>query len=220
MATWAGALVETRGRGRDELAAIFAQHRITLADYDTTLPWLLVDVHINFAHLNPPKFAEKLSSELHTNVLGFFLQSTASVEQLEHWQNGQLLRKLEYSADEGGWITQFGSQQAWEPAYFFADDEGIEEGENWPLNLGDELSDEALARYKRAREQKDAAPIMDLLSGGSAWSIHRLCEHLGVNPSQPGARFTPPTNWKPRLILAGIILLFVGMFLMGALAHR
>jgi hypothetical protein len=218
MTTWAGALVETRGR--EDLAGIFAKHRITLADYDPTLPWLLIDVDVNFAHLNPPKFAEELSNELHARIIGFFLQSTASVEQIEHWEDGRLLRKLEYSADEGGWLTQFGSQQPWEPAYFFADDEGVEEGENWPLNLGDEVTDEELARYKRAREQKDAAPIMDLLSGGSAWSIHRLCAHFGVDPAKPGARFTPPTNWKPRLIRAGVILLFVGMSLLGALTHR
>lgn len=218
MTTWAGALVETRGQA--DLASIAARHRIALVDFAATAPWLLVHADVNRASLNPPRFAEELSRELQTTVIGFFLQSTASVEQIEHWEDGRLLRKLEYSGDGGGWITQQGSPQLWESAYFFAEDEGTDEGENWPHNLGDELTDEDLARYERARDQKDATPIMDLLSGGSSWSIHRLCKHFSVDPNKPGARFTPPTNWKPRLILAGIVALFIAMFLLGALTRR
>jgi hypothetical protein len=218
MTTWAGALVETRGRG--ELAALAARHRIALVDFDAMAPWLLVQVDVNFANLNVPGFAEELSRELHTNVVGFFLQSTASIEQIEHWQDGRLLRKLEYSGDEGGWIRQQGSPQTWESAYFFEEGEGTNEGETWPNNLRDELTDEELDRYERARDRKDATPIMDLLSGGSPWSIHRLCTHFGVDPDKPGARFTPPTNWKPRLIAAGIVVFLIGAFLLGALTRR
>src|SRR6187549_1718126 len=107
MVTWAGALVETRGR--DDLPALVAKHRIELADYDASAPWLLVWSGVNFAHLTPPRFIEALSRELHAQVIGFFLQSTASVEEIQHFGDGKLVRKLEYSHDQGGWITQFGS---------------------------------------------------------------------------------------------------------------
>src|SRR5262249_5191529 len=128
-------------------------------------------------------------------------------------------RKLEYSGDGGGWITQDGSSQAWEPAYFFGDDEGTGDEEKWPHNLGDELDDEDIARYERAKQQRDASSIMDLLRGGSVWPLHRLCAHLGVDPNTPGARVTaPPTNWRPRLIVLAIIAFLVGMFLLGALS--
>jgi hypothetical protein len=215
MVTWAGALVETRGRA--DLAAVAAKHRIELIDVDVSAPWLLIHCNVNFAHLNPPQFAEALSRELHTTVIGFFLQSSASVEEIQHWEEGRLVRKLEYTADAGGWIINLGSAQGWEPSYFFPENAGVEEGQDWPLNLHDELTDEDLARYRRARDQKDASAIMDLLSAGSPWSILRLFDHFGVDPKKPGARFTPPANWKPWLIAAGIVAFLIAAVVLGAL---
>jgi hypothetical protein len=209
MATWAGALVKTGGCG--DLAAIAANHRITIEK--PTTPWLLVQAD---AGLYPPPFAEALSRELKTTIIAFFLQSAASVEQVEHWESGRLVRKLEYSGDGGGWITQEGSPQAWEAAYFFAEDEGTGDAEKWPHNLGDELTDDEIARYERAKQRGDATSIMDLVSGGSAWSIHRLCAHFGVDAAEPGARFSPPTSWRSRLIALAIVAFLVGLVLVGA----
>jgi hypothetical protein len=212
MATWAGALVKTGGGG--DFAAIAVKHRIAIAE--RVGPWLLVQAD---AGLHPPRLAEDLSRDLQSTVIAFFVQSAASVEQIEHWENGRLLRKLEYSGDGGGWITQDGAPQAWEAAYFFAEDRGTGEGQEWPHNLGDELGEEDIARYERAKKQGDATSIMDLVSGGSAWPLHRLCAHFGVDPDRPGARVTaPPTRWRPRLIVLAILAFLVGMFLLGALS--
>ncbi len=213
MTTWAGAIVETRGRA--DFPALAALHRITVTGAVT--PWVLVQGDVTFAALGPPVFAEALSRELQGTVLAFFVQSTASVEQLEHWEKGQLVRKLQYTGDAGGWVTRQGTPQAWESVYFFADDEGTAEDMAWPLNLGDELSDEQLARYERARVAKDASGILDLLQGGSVWQLHRLCEHYGLDPGKPGARYTPPRSWKPWLLAAAVLAFLGGMVLLAAL---
>ncbi|MBK8239768.1 MAG: hypothetical protein IPK74_29960 [Deltaproteobacteria bacterium] len=56
---------------------------------------------------------------------------------------------------------------------------------------------------------------MDLLSGGSAGSIDRLCRDFGVDPRRPGGIYRPPTNWKPRIVIAAIVLALVGAFILG-----
>lgn len=215
MGTWVGAIVETHGRA--DFPAIAAKHRI--AAPEAVKPWVLVDGYFGLSTLVPPLFAEALSRDLQGTVIAFFVQETASVEQIEHWENGQLMRKLEHS-DSGGWVTQQGTPRDWEPVYFFAEDEGTAEGQKWPLNLDDELTDEELARYNRARAQRDASGIMDLLRGGSAWQLERLCAHFGLNPRQPDARYTPPKTWKLQIIVAAIIVFLVGSFLLGILSHR
>ncbi|HZI08569.1 MAG TPA: hypothetical protein VEZ71_31420 [Archangium sp.] len=216
MATWAGAIIETRGRA--DFPALAATHRLTVTGAVT--PWVLVRSDVHSTALGPPAFAEALSRELQGTVLAFFIQTTASVERLEHWEKGQLVRKLEYAGDAGGWITQQGTPQAWESVYFFADDEGTAEDMAWPVNLGDELSDEQLARYEHARAAKDASGIMDLLRGGSLWQVHRVCEHFGLDPNQPGAHYRPPLNWKPLLLAVAFLAFVVGMVLLSVLSHR
>ncbi len=215
MSTWAGAIVDTRGSS--EFATVAAKYRIVVTREVT--PWVLVECDTNFASLCPPVFAEALSRELQTTVIAFFLQTAASVEDVEHWEHGKLLRKLQYSQDGGGWITHSGSAQAWEPQYFFADDEGAAGDANWPSNLDEGATDEEIARYGHARAANDATAILDLLSGGSARGIHRLCKQFGVSPDAAGGRYTPPTNWRLRIIVAAIALFFVGLFLLGALTH-
>ena len=57
------------------------------------------------------------------------------------------------------------------------------EGEStaeWPYNLGDELTDEQLARYERACAARDASGVMDLLDGGSTMGVQKLCARFGV----------------------------------------
>ncbi|HEY3255659.1 MAG TPA: hypothetical protein VGJ91_16990, partial [Polyangiaceae bacterium] len=141
-------------------------------------PWLLIDVEPRLGKLGPPSFAQGLSRDMKTSVIAFFLQSTVSTERIEHWKNGQLLRELEYYLDGGGWIAQRGTPQAWEGAYFFSDEEGTATGQQWPNNLGDEISTGDILRYEQARAQRTAEPVMDLLMGGS---IERLCEFYGVD---------------------------------------
>ncbi len=222
MATWVGAIID--GARPAELRAAALRHHIVVDAGDA--PCLLVQAELRLGSLGPPPFAKAISEELGCTVLAFALQTTASVEDIEHWQSGRLVRKLLYSGDEDGWIAQEGQAQAWESSYFFADDEGTDEGSNegagegksWPHNLADEISDEDIARYTRAREARDASSIMDLLSGGSPWAIERLCRYFGVDPKRPGAVYQPPTNWKPRILVAAVVVFLVAMFLLGALS--
>lgn len=214
MATWVGALVETKGRA--ELAAVLAAHGVTLEG--SPGPWVLVQV--DGGVIAPPGFAPHVSRALGGRVIAFAAQTAASVEALQAWDDGALVRALTYSGDEGGWIEQQGTPQDWEGAYFFADREGTREGEAWPLALDDEISDEDLSRFEQARAAKDASTVMDLLHAGSAHGLRRLCAHFGVDPQRPGARVVVPASWKPRLVVAAIVVFLVGMSLLGALTHR
>lgn len=146
MSTWAGAIVQTGGRS--DFPAIAAKYHITVQD--GTGPWIGVHGNVNFASLCPPAFAEALSRDLGGTVVAFFVQTTSRVEQVQHWENGCAVRTLTYSGDGGGWVTE-GRPQPWERACFFADGESTSEGATWPSNLGDELSDEDVARYDQAR---------------------------------------------------------------------
>ncbi|MBK6919948.1 MAG: hypothetical protein IPH07_21300 [Deltaproteobacteria bacterium] len=211
MSTWIGAIID--GAPPAELRAAAARHRIVLDVEDQ--PRLLVQAEVRLGALGLPPFAKAISEELGCTVLAFAVQTAASVEEIEQWESGRLVRKLQYAADQGGWITREGEPQPWESTYFFADEEGTEEGKSWPGNLGDEITDEDLARYDRARAARDASGIMDLLSGGSAGSIDRLCRDFGVDPRRPGGIYRPPTNWKPRIVIAAIVLALVGAFILG-----
>jgi hypothetical protein len=210
MSTWAGAIVENRGRA--DFVDVCALHGITVEGPVT--PWVLVECDVGFSSLHPPAFAESLSRALDGAVIAFFMQTAASVEQLEHWDRGRAVRRLTYSGDEGGWIVREGEPRAWEPVFFFGDGEGVGEGEEWPLNLGDELSDEDLARYQRARAARDAGPVLDLLSGGSVWPLFRVCTHLGVDPKHPGGRYRVQRRSRPWLLLLGVAVLVGALILM------
>ncbi|OIP32214.1 MAG: hypothetical protein AUK47_20940 [Deltaproteobacteria bacterium CG2_30_63_29] len=209
MGTWAGAIVETRQH--PDVGAVLAKHGITVIGEVT--PWVLVQVDVGFGSLTVPAFVEPLSRELRARVIGFFIQSTASVEELEHWDSGERLRKLEFFAEEGGWRTE-GDAQEWETAYFFAEGEALEP-DAWPHNLRDELTDEELARYQTARAANDATAILDLLSGGSVWSVRQLCRRFEVDPAKPGGVCTARRSLNPWLIGALIVFFLAGLFLLG-----
>ncbi len=207
MVTWAGAIVETKSRS--DFEALASSYGVALEGRATR--WVLVECDVGLGSLRTPGFAAALSRDLGGTVIAFFLQTTASVEEIEHFQAGELVRKLEYSHDQGGWTKIEGTPQAWEAEYFFAEGEGTAPGQEWPLNLGDEIEDDELARYDRARAVRDATGVMDLLSGGSVWGLERLCRHFGVDPRVPGARYAPPRRRKPRLIAIAILLLLAGV---------
>jgi hypothetical protein len=216
MATWIGAIIDGAPPAARRAAA--ERHRIVLEADDQ--PRLLVHAEARLGALGPPPFARAISEELGCTVVAFAVQTAASVEEIEQWESGRLVRKLQYCADQGGWITREGEPQPWESTYFFADDEGTEDGKPWPSNLGDEISDEDIARYDRARAARDASSIMDLLSGGSTRAIERLCRFFGVDPRRPGGAHRPPTNWKPRIVVAAIVLALVGAFILGIVTGR
>ena len=209
MTTYQGLLVRVDdGKRFLELAN---RYRIVVAD--PSGPWLLIDVEPRLRRLGPPAFAQALSKELNTSVIAFFLQSTVSTERIEHWENGELVRELEYTLEGGGWIAQRGAVKPWEGAYFFSEEEGTTDGEDWPRNLSDEISPADLVRYENARAKRAAEPVMDLLRGGS---IHRLCEFYGVDPKRPGAQYKWPPNWRLWTIVTVVLLFFAGAVFLRA----
>jgi hypothetical protein len=212
VATWQGALI--RADDIDRLLELAARYRIVVSN--PSGPWLLIDVEPQLGRLGPPSFSEKLSRDMQTSVIGFFLQTTVTNERVEHWENGTLVRELEYYLDGGGWIAQRGTPQPWEAAYFFSDDEGTRDDENWPRNLSDEISTDDIARYEDARSKQSAGPVMDLLSGGS---ISRLCAFYGVDPKRPAGYYRAPPNWRVHATVIAIISLLIGALILGAISR-
>jgi hypothetical protein len=208
MATWQGALI--RAVTTDRLLELAERYRIVVSD--PSGPWVLINVDPQYGRLGPPPFAQGLSKDLNTSVIAFFLQTTVSNERVEHWENGELVRELEYYQDGGGWIAQGGTPQAWEGDYFFSDDEGTGDTENWPRNLSDEVSTEDVARYEEARSKHTPGPIMDLLMGGS---ITRLCRFCGVDPKRPSGYYKSPPNWRVTGTLIAVALFFVSACILG-----
>jgi hypothetical protein len=161
-----------------------------------------------------------MSRELQTSVVAFFIQTAASNERVEHWEQGRLVRELEYAGDGGGWIAQSGTPQRWESSWFFSEDESTAEGSPWPLNLREDISEDDIRRYERARAAGDVTQVISLLVGGSTSSVERMCRFFGVDPRSPGARYRSSTSWRLRLVASAVILFLVGAFVLGALSSR
>ncbi len=216
MGTWIGAFVEVGDR--DPLAEALAGHGITL-ERPPGGDWLYLQAEPSLASLVPPDIARALSRQLGGRVIAFLLQSTASVEELVCFEAGEEVRRLSYSADEGGWLAQDGAPQGWERVYFFEDDHGTGADEEWPLELNDEIEEEDIARYEAARAEGDGAAVLDLLHVGSGWGLYRLAAHLGLDPAAPHAIYRPPANrrlrWKVYALGAAALAFFALMFLLG-----
>lgn len=208
MATWQGALIRAETTAR--LLELAERYRIVVSD--PSGPWLLIDVEPQYGRLEPPAFARGLSKDLNTSVIAFFLQTTVSNERVEHWENGELVRELEYYQDGGGWIAQRGTPQPWEGDYFFSNEEGTGDTESWPSNLSDEVSTDDIARYEEARSKHVPGLIMDLLRGGS---IARLCTFYGVDPKRPSGYYKSPPNWRVGGTLIAVVLFFVSACILG-----
>lgn len=216
MASWAGALIETDDR--EALVAAMERRGVTL-EVEGERRWYYVESNVSFASLRPPSYCRELSAELGGRVIGFFVQTTSGVEQIDVFDNAKHVRTLRYSLDEGGWLEDEGEPQEWEALYFFPPDTGIADDEEWPGNLLDEISDEDLARYGEARAQADARPVMKLLMGGSVWPLFRVMQELGVDPKKPDGQHEPPANralrWKVYGGFTLFVLLMIGMYLLG-----
>lgn len=208
MSTLQGALVRVDNAAR--FREVAARYRIVVTD--ASRPWVLVEAAPQLGKLGPPPFAQSLSKELNTTVIAFFVQTTVSNERVEHWQSGLLVRELEYYMDGGGWIAQSGKPEEWEEAYFFDEDEGTGAQQEWPRNLGDEVSEDDIRRYEAARSKRTAGPVMDLLMGGD---VTRLCKFYGVDIALPGARYAAPRNWRVLSLVLLVAAIFLGALVLG-----
>lgn len=212
MATWIGAIVD----GVPVERFLTYARGLGIDVYNAEKAPFLVHIAPSISVLHPPQFAQAMSQELECTVVAFFVQTTASVEELEHWENGVLKRRLAFSADEGGWLAQEGNAQPWEAAYFFSEGEGTGDDEQWPLNLLDDISDEEIERYNTARKNQDAAPIMDLFFAGSTDGVERVCAFYGLDAQRPNGLLLPKRKF-PYLILLLFFLFFAVSLGLGVL---
>lgn len=190
MSTWLGCIVETRGRADFWDVA----RRRGIEPRVATVPArALVSCEIDFEA--PLRLAAELSRDLEAFALGFVVQTNADVHRLHAFDRGELVRKLDYSRDGGGWVADDGAKQPWEARYFF-DDAPTTEADEWPDMLHDDLSDDDVARYERARAAGDPRPVMDLFHPSSARAMRRVCQFFGVDADAPVGLWKKPSLWS------------------------
>lgn len=179
--------------------------------------WVFVESAAQLGNLGPLVFSKELSSALKTEIIDIAIQTTASVEEIIHWDTGELRRKLLFEGDGDGWVTQEGQPQEWESSYFFSDDEGTAKGEEWPRTLPDEVSEEDIARYNAAKATGDASRILDLLWEGS---VERIFEHYGVDFGSPVATYSPSRAGQPGVWVAAFFFLMIAAIVVGAISKH
>ena len=157
-------------------------------------------------HLGMPTYARALSRDLACDVLSFAIQTTASCEIIEHWSNGELLRRME--AADGPFGAIEGTQQTWEPGYFF-----------YP-GAEDDFDDEAdLERFREAVAADAPSQVLDIIYAGSMNRLMALLQLKGLALDQPHGTLTPPKS-KAKLWLWVFILVLAGAFIAGLLGGR
>lgn len=184
MSTWVAAIVDTRGRA--DFWEV-ARRRHVSSSVDTVPARALIECEGDFEAST--RLAEALSAELEASAVGLFMQTGADVHGVRAFDRGQLVRRIDYARDAGGWADVSGTPQPWESVLFLDPDT------EWPDTIDDDLGDADIARYEAARAIGDARSVMDLVhaSGGG---IHRVAAALGVDPSQPDARYRSPRWWR------------------------
>ncbi len=193
MSSWVAAIVDTGGRS--DFWDVARRHHVS-SSVETVPARALIECEGDFEAST--RLAEALSAELATSAVGLFMQTGADAYGVRAFDRGKLVRRLDYSRDYGGWLDVSGTPQPWDSAVFFDGPADLAPGTPWPDTIHDDLDDADLARYEAARAIGDASNVMDLVhaSGGS---IHRVAAALGVDPSQPVARYRRPRWWQRAL---------------------
>ena len=161
---------------------------------DTVPVRALIHCEVGFDFEASTRLAGALSAELGTLAVGLLVQTVSDAYGVRAFDRGTLVRRLDYSGDEG-WLHVEGAAQLWESALFFDGPADLGAGTAWPDTIDDELSDADLARYEAARAIGDATNVMDLVHA-SAGGIHRVAAALGVDPSGPAGRYRRPGWWQ------------------------
>ena len=202
MATWAGAIVETKGN--PAFWDIARRYGLTPSGSGEVAPYVLLVCDSGPFGQTLPSFAEPLSRELGGTVVGLFAQTSADVYELEGWEDGVRVRRLAYTRDGGGWVVTEGAVQGWEQAFFFA-----------PDLLHDPLSEADRARHEAAAAAGDPSDVLDLLHPGSIAPLERICRSFGVEPGVPAGSWRSPRSPWPWLIGGPVVLFWVGMAVLG-----
>ena len=141
------------------------------------------------------RLAQALSAELALVAIGFFMQTTSDVYGVRVFDRGQLVRRLEYSRDDGGWLEASGTPQPWESVLFFDGPADRSNEARWPDTIYDDLEDADVARYEAARQRGDASGVMDLVHATQG-GLYRVAETLGVKPDTYDAYYRRPRWWQ------------------------
>lgn len=191
MSTWIAAIVAS-GR-RPDFWSVASAHGIR--PLESSVPeYVLVDCNAGFQFDVSIELAAAVSRELGTNGIGFVAQTAVDVYEIEVFEAGRRVRRLAYSRDEGGWLEVLGVPQRWEPAFFFGD-EGDAVGELSDM-MYDDVTDDDLALYERAKRHGDVTAAIHLLHPSSLRPLHRLCRHFEVDPQRPSATWRGPSLWS------------------------
>ncbi len=189
MATWVGILAETRARS--DFWEVVARFSITALD--RALPdHVLINCGTEFERVM--SLAKQLSEALQASTIGFVVQTNSDVHQIHAFRAGELIRQLDYSRDEGGWVKVAGAPQDWERAYFFG--EGDDPTDLHGIMFADELAKEDVGRYEAARRAGDASHVLDLLNPSSTEPMIRVCASLGADAQVSNARWSRPSFWS------------------------
>jgi hypothetical protein len=190
--SWLVAIVDTGGRA--DFWAVARRHHVSPAT-EAVPPRVLIECRDLSDFEASTRLAQALSAELATTAIGLFMQTTADVYGIRVFTNGQLVRQLDDSREDGGWIEQSGTAQPWEPALLFDGPADPADDTHWPDTLDDDLEDADLARYEAARKRGDASGVMDLVHA-SQGGMFRLAAALGVTPDAPHGHHKKPSFWQ------------------------
>jgi hypothetical protein len=138
----------------------------------------------------PPRLARELSHALSRRSISLVAQTVTSVIDVREFDRGVEVRVLQH-IDPAGWVRTEGEPEPWESAVLFAS----------PPALDEDLPEEDIERYEQARIADDPSRALDLILPDHLGPILRLCDHFGLSPQEPTAR------WRKRSLLARIFAL-------------
>jgi hypothetical protein len=112
MATWVGVIVVTNERA-DFWSQVTGRG---VHGQGEVPPRVLIDCGARFGAVQP--LAAALAGKLETEAIAFIVQTVSDAHAIWVYRGTALVRTLEYSRDEGGWLVREGEPQPWEAAYF------------------------------------------------------------------------------------------------------
>jgi hypothetical protein len=188
--SWVATIVDTQNRA--DFWDVARAHGITPST-TTVPPRALIDCDIDFDAST--RLAQTLSAQLQTFAVGLIMQTSSDVHGVRAFDRGTLVRRIDYSRDEGGWRDLVGAPQLWESPLFFDGPLELSGNARWPDVLDDDVTDDDIARYNAALALRDASTVMDLVHATGS-GIHRVATALGVTPTEPHARWHRPGFFK------------------------
>jgi hypothetical protein len=137
--------------------------------------------------------AQRVSANVDVDALALSGQTNVDVYSVAEFSRGQLVRRILFNRDGGGWVDSEGSPRGWESELHFA--ATLE-------SLLDDLAEHDapetdLVAAREAYEKRDLGRL-PRLPAPSGSSMHVFLRSLGGDLSRPHARYRKP-GWIGRL---------------------